>query len=254
MREHHRIPRRLRRLAYGLTGLDGLQVEQTEQTDQAEQTIDVSGLTCALGDRSVLRGLSLTATAGESLAVTGPSGSGKSTLLSCLAGLLRPEPDSVVRVCGTEPSTLRPAKAATWRLATIGFVYQFGELLPELTAVENTALPLLIGGTPQRAAYRIAEELLADLKVGQLADSPADTLSGGERQRVAVARALATRPPLILADEPTGALDEETTEEVCELLFSLPSRYGCTLLVVTHNPHVAARADRRLHLTSGTFI
>ncbi|MEU5219974.1 ABC transporter ATP-binding protein [Streptomyces sp. NPDC020807] len=213
-------------------------------------TLDVAGLTCSFGGRAVWEDLSLAAAAGESVAVTGPSGSGKSTLLSCLAGLLKPEAGSI-RVCGTDPGALRPSKAAAWRLKTIGFVYQFGELLPELTAIENAALPLLIGGSTRAEAYGTAETLLADLKVGHVADSPAGTLSGGERQRIALARALATRPPVILADEPTGALDETTTAEVCDLLFSLPRRYGCTLLLVTHNPYVASQADHELHLTGG---
>ncbi|HEY9374942.1 ABC transporter ATP-binding protein [Streptomyces sp.] len=216
----------------------------------ASPALDVSGLTCELGGRTLLRDVALTARAGESLAVTGPSGSGKSTLLSLLAGLRRPQAGTV-RVCGTDAAALRPSKAAAWRLRTIGFVYQFGELLPELSAVENAALPLLIGGTPRDEAYGTAGRLLDELGVGAVADSPAGVLSGGERQRVAVARALSTRPPLLLADEPTGALDEQAADDVCELLFSLPERYGTTLLTVTHNPLVAYRADRRLRLRDG---
>ncbi|QGV82800.1 ABC transporter ATP-binding protein [Streptomyces ficellus] len=189
----------------------------------------------------------MTAHAGESVAVTGPSGSGKSTLLSCLAGLYRPRAGTV-RVCGTDTGALRPAKAAAWRLGTLGFIYQFGELLPELSALENTALPLLIAGRGRREAYGTAGRLLRELGVGAVADSPAGVLSGGERQRVAVARALSTRPPVILADEPTGALDERATDDVCALLFALPVQYGCTLVVVTHNPVVAFCADRQLAL------
>ncbi|QNE77353.1 ATP-binding cassette domain-containing protein [Streptomyces finlayi] len=216
----------------------------------AQSTVDVSGLTCELGGRTLLASAALTAVAGQSVAVTGPSGSGKSTLLACLAGLRRPTAGSV-EVCGTDVLALRPSKAAAWRLATIGFVYQFGELLPELSAVENVALPLLIGGGARKEAYPAAERLLDELGVGAVADSPAGSLSGGERQRVAVARALSTRPPVILADEPTGALDEEATDEVCDLLFALPAARQCTLVVVTHNPVVAARADLRLRLSGG---
>ncbi len=131
----------------------------------------------------------LTARSGGSLAVMGPSGSGKSTLLACLAGLL-PATAGTVQVCGTDVGALRAGKAAAWRLRTIGFVYRFGELLPELSTVENAALPLLIGGTGRRTAYATAERLLAELGVAEVADSPAGVLSGGERQRVAVARAL----------------------------------------------------------------
>ncbi|RST06755.1 ABC transporter ATP-binding protein [Streptomyces sp. WAC05374] len=194
----------------------------------------------------------MTAHPGESVAVTGPSGSGKSTLLSCLAGLHRPRTGSV-RVCGTDIAALRPAKAAAWRLNTLGFVYQFGELLPELSALENAALPLLIAGKGRREAYGRAGRLLRELGVGKVADSPAGVLSGGERQRVAVARALSTRPPVVLADEPTGALDEHATDDVCALLFGLPVQYGCTLVVVTHNPVVAFYADRQLTLRDGTL-
>ncbi|MFE3328481.1 ABC transporter ATP-binding protein [Streptomyces sp. NPDC059176] len=216
------------------------------------RTLAVRDLMCTLGGRTLLRGTRLTADAGESVAVTGPSGSGKSTLLSCLAGLHRPDAGTV-EVCGTDTATLRPAKAAAWRLRTIGFIYQFGELLPELTAVENAALPLLIARRHRREAYTTAERLLGELGVGEIADSRAGVLSGGERQRVAVARALSTRPPLVLADEPTGALHERAADDVCDLLFSLPGRYGCTLVVVTHNPSVASCADRRLELRNGTL-
>ncbi|MGA4798849.1 MULTISPECIES: ABC transporter ATP-binding protein [Streptomyces] len=221
-------------------------------TVTAAPTVVVSGLTCELGGRTLLREARMTVRAGESVAVTGPSGSGKSTLLACLAGLHRPRAGTV-RVCGTDTAALRPAKAAAWRLNTLGFVYQFGELLPELSAAENTALPLLIAGKGRREAYGTAQRLLRELGVGAVADAPANVLSGGERQRVAVARALSTRPPLILADEPTGALDEHATDDVCALLFGLPAQYGCTLVVVTHNPVVAFHADRRLALRDGAL-
>ncbi|MFG2757378.1 ABC transporter ATP-binding protein [Streptomyces wuyuanensis] len=218
----------------------------------SEPTLEVRGLTCAIGRRTLLREADLTAPAGSSLSVMGPSGSGKSTLLSCVAGLHTPQAGTI-RVGGTDVAALRPSRAAAWRLRTIGFVYQFGELLPELSAVENAALPLLIAGRGRREAYGAAESLLGELGVGEVADSPASVLSGGERQRVAVARALSTRPPLILADEPTGALDERATDDVCELLFGLPARYGCALVVVTHNPVVAHRADLRLTLRGGAL-
>ncbi|MFC8918816.1 ABC transporter ATP-binding protein [Streptomyces sp. NPDC047821] len=229
-----------------------LRLEEAPLTVAPAPTLTVSGLTCELGGRTLLRNAAMTARPGESVAVTGPSGSGKSTLLSCLAGLHRPRAGSV-RVCGTDIAALRPAKAAAWRLNTLGFVYQFGELLPELSAVENAALPLLIAGKGRREAYGTAGRLLRELGVGKVADSPAGVLSGGERQRVAVARALSTRPPVVLADEPTGALDEHATDDVCALLFGLPVQYGCTLVVVTHNPVVAFYADRQLTLRDGTL-
>ncbi|MEV3993008.1 ABC transporter ATP-binding protein [Streptomyces sp. NPDC049837] len=229
-----------------------LRLEEAPLTVMAAPTVMVSGLTCELGGRTLLRDAGMTARPGESVAVTGPSGSGKSTLLSCLAGLHRPRAGTI-RVCGTDTAALRPAKAAAWRLNTLGFVYQFGELLPELSAVENAALPLLIAGKGRREAYGTAGRLLRELGVGKVADSPAGVLSGGERQRVAVARALSTRPPVVLADEPTGALDERATDDVCALLFGLPVQYGCTLVVVTHNPVVAFYADRQLTLRDGAL-
>ncbi|MFF8829647.1 ABC transporter ATP-binding protein [Streptomyces sp. NPDC015131] len=220
----------------------------------APPAVAVAGLTLTSappdGGRVLLRNAAMTAAAGESVAVTGPSGSGKSTLLACLAGLHRPTAGTVL-VYGTEPAGLRPARAAAWRLGTVGLVHQSGELLPELSALENAALPLLIAGRGRREAYGTARRLLRELGAEAVADSPADALSGGERQRVALARALSTRPPLLLADEPTGALDERATDEVCALLFGLPAQYGCALVVVTHDPAVAHRAHRRLALRDG---
>jgi len=185
-----------------------------------------------------------------SLAVTGPSGTGKTTLLMCIAGIL-PVADGRVWINGQELTSLPPRKRSTLRLRSIGLVYQFGELLPELTPLENVALPALLSSAPQKVSYERAKTLLHDLGVENLADAATATLSGGERQRVAVARALITQPGVILADEPTGSLDSASGQIVSDLLFDLPRRYGCALIVVTHNERVAARADRQLALDAG---
>lgn len=150
-------------------------------------------------------------------------------------------------------SELRPGARAAARLSSVGVVYQFGELLPELTPIENVALPALLAGRGRRWAYDRAATLLAELGVDSLAWGTTAVLSGGERQRVAVARALVTEPVLVLADEPTGALDRAATEMVSKLLYSLPGKYGYTVVVVTHNDRVARGADRWLELDGGSL-
>jgi lipoprotein-releasing system ATP-binding protein len=215
--------------------------------DQA--VLAVSGVRYDIAGRVLLDGVNLSVAAGESVAVTGPSGSGKSTLLMCLMGLVKPRSGAVV-VAGTDLVPLRERALGRHRRDHLGMVFQFGELLPELTPLENTALAALLAGTPRDRAHERAERLLTDLGV-PLEDTPTAELSGGERQRTAVARALINRPALVLADEPTGALDESTRDEVARLLFSVPQRWNCGLVVVTHDPAVAARADRHLALAGG---
>jgi ABC-type lipoprotein export system ATPase subunit len=201
--------------------------------------------------RVLLDGVRLSVRAGESVAVTGPSGSGKSSLLMCGLGLLRPTSGAVL-VAGADLTRLRPRALARHRREHLGMVFQFGELLPELTPVENVALAALLAGEAEDAAYRRAEELLDELGV-PATGTPTAELSGGERQRAAVARALINRPDVLLADEPTGALDEATRDSVADLLFAVPERWGCALLVVTHDRRVAERADRRLALRDGVL-
>ncbi|MEV8018749.1 ABC transporter ATP-binding protein [Streptomyces sp. NPDC086554] len=221
-----------------------------------EPVLDVTGLEFTVRRRKLFSELRLTLDAGESVAVIGPSGSGKSTLLSCVLGLLKPTAGSV-SVDGTEITTLRHAQLASLRSQSIGMVFQFGELLPELSPVDNVALAALLArghrrGRSHRDARQRAQELLDELGVPQAATS--DELSGGERQRTAVARALINEPRLLLADEPTGALDAETRDLTAELLFSLPQRHSCGLLVVTHDLTVAARAGRVLRLKDGALV
>lgn len=211
--------------------------------------LEVEGLRVEVPGRSLLDDANLTLRSGESVAVTGPSGSGKSTLLMCVLGLNRPTAGQV-RVAGADVTRMRPRKLARHRRAHIGTIFQFGELLPELTPVENVAVAALLSGTRRSAAFEQAASLLA--RLGVSADAVATSqLSGGERQRTAVARALINKPSLLLADEPTGALDERNRESVSDLLFGLPKETGCGLLVVTHDAAVAARADRTVHLAGG---
>ncbi|ANW18764.1 ABC transporter ATP-binding protein [Streptomyces clavuligerus] len=211
----------------------------------------IGGLDYSVAGRRLLNGLELELRAGESVAVTGPSGSGKSTLLSCVLGLIRPN-GGTVAVAGADTTGLRGAALARHRSRHIGMVFQFGELLPELSPVDNVALAALLAGTAKDSAYRRAEELLDELEVPR-ADTSGE-LSGGERQRTAVARALINSPSLLLADEPTGALDAATRDKVTELLFAMPARHGCGLLLVTHDLTVATHAERVLSLDDGRLV
>ncbi|MEU8461723.1 ATP-binding cassette domain-containing protein [Streptomyces sp. NPDC029003] len=210
--------------------------------------LEFGSLHYAIDDRTLFDGLDLRLPVGGSLAVMGPSGSGKSTLISCALGLVTPR--GAVRVAGADITRMKRRELARHRGAHTGVVFQFGELLPELTPVENVALAGLLAGAARRDVYDEAAKLLAELGVPG-AERPTGTLSGGERQRTAVARALINRPALLLADEPTGALDEANRDSVADLLFQLPGRWGCGLLVVTHDEQVARRADRLLHLADG---
>ncbi|MFE7113382.1 ABC transporter ATP-binding protein [Streptomyces sp. NPDC057575] len=209
----------------------------------------VSGLCYRIEGRTLLDSVDLSVSAGESVAVTGPSGSGKSTLLMCILGLIKPQAGTIT-AGNREITGLRSTQLAQVRRETLGMVFQFGELLPELSPVENVALPVLLDGGRHQDAYRRAEELLGELGV-PVGSTPTGMLSGGERQRAAVARALITEPDVLLADEPTGALDPEAKEEVARLLFTTARERGCALLLVTHDLTVAARADRRHELLGG---
>lgn len=217
-----------------------------------EVPLSISGLDYEIGGRKLLSALELTVRPGESVAVMGPSGSGKSTLLSLILGLIRAPVGRVV-VAGKDVAALRGGKLAQWRQQHIGMVFQFGELLPELTPVENVALPALLVGQDRGEAFNRGRQLLAGLGVPVDAAATAD-LSGGERQRTAVARALMSEPSLLLADEPTGALDEQARDQVADVLFDVPRHDGCGLLVVTHDASIAGRADRVLRLSHGRLV
>ena len=195
-------------------------------------------------------GLSLTLGAGEAVAIVGPSGCGKSTLLHLLAGLDRPDAGRVV-VDGRDWEALAPEPKAKWRGEAVGFVFQLHHLLPELTAEENVALPLFLAGTPDSVARASARELLARVGLVRQAGSLPRVLSGGERQRVAIARAVIRRPRLLLCDEPTGSLDAAHAADVLELLLGAARERAGALLLVTHDPSVAARCGTVLTLSPG---
>lgn len=201
---------------------------------------------------SVLDGISLQINPGEKLAIVGVSGSGKTTLLNLLGGLDDPNSGSV-EVCGRDWSSQDTSARAAWRNQHVGFVYQFHHLLAEFSALENVALPCLIGGASVASAEDRAGALLTRVGLGErLHHQPAE-LSGGERQRVAIARALVTEPSLVLMDEPTGNLDPYTAASILDLLDELNTSLGICFVVVTHDPTIAARMDRTVKLENGTL-
>ena len=198
----------------------------------------------------ILQDISLDIEEGESIAVVGASGSGKSTLLHILGTLSSPS-SGWLFFCGKEAGTLTPAAKASLRNKDIGFVFQFHHLLPEFNTLENVAMPAIIGGMAPKAAYRRAGEMLAQVGLEQRVDFNVTLLSGGERQRVAIARAIMQQPKVLLADEPTGNLDEKNGEHIADLLMELNARHGMAMVVVTHNPELAARMGRCFELKSG---
>ncbi len=210
----------------------------------------MSNLTLDVPGRRLLDAISFAGAAGECLAVVGPSGSGKTSLLNCLCGIATPTVGSV-RVDGVELTGLRLSKRTAFRLRRVGMVFQFGELLPEMTALENVALPLRLMGFSRNEAEHRAAEWLDRLGLDGRGGAHPDVLSGGEVQRVGIARALAHEPCLVLADEPTGALDEANSSYIAELLVGVAKEFGATVVVATHDPLVASRADRAFRLREG---
>ena len=200
----------------------------------------------------VLKGVDLLVEAGQRVAIVGPSGSGKSTLLHLLGTLDRPD-SGEVEIGGQAVAGLTGARLAAFRNRTIGFVFQFHQLLPDFTALENVMIPGRIAGRDPAAVHRSARALLDEVGLAERLDHFPGELSGGERQRVALCRALVLEPPLLLADEPTGNLDPASGDAVFALLLELQARHGTTAVVVTHNPAIARRCASILTLTEGVL-
>nr|WP_051281424.1 ABC transporter ATP-binding protein [Actinomyces slackii] len=208
------------------------------------------GLHLAFGQTKALRGVDLDITAGEVLAITGPSGSGKSTLLHVLAGVLVPDAGSV-DYGGTTVTDLDEAARSRLRLHEFGFVFQFGQLLPDLSALDNVTVPLLLTGTPRRKALAAARDALAELDLAEHAAKRPTQMSGGQAQRVAIARALVTGPRILFADEPTGSLDSLAAERAMEALVGSVRARGASMVIITHDARTAAYADREVTVRDG---
>jgi putative ABC transport system ATP-binding protein len=212
--------------------------------------VEAIGVERSFGATPALRGADLQVGAGEILAIMGPSGSGKSTLLHCLAGILVPDRGEI-HFDGRRVDTLRETGRSELRRDRFGFVFQFGQLVPELTAAENVALPLLLGGTRRADALAQARGWFERLDLAGSENRRSGELSGGQAQRVALARGLVAGPQVLFADEPTGALDSLTGEHVMELLTRAAREQGTTVVLVTHEPRVAAYADREVIVRDG---
>lgn len=223
-----------------------------------EPVLSLKGITKAYNtgrpnEVTVLRGVSLDLAPGEVVALVAPSGAGKSTLLH-IAGLLDTPDAGTVHIGGEDMTGRSDGRRTAVRRSDVGFIYQFHHLLPEFTALENIVLPQLVNGTGLRAAEERAMELLTSVGVAPRAGHRPAALSGGEQQRVAFCRAMANAPALLLADEPTGNLDPQTSDQVFDTLMDLVRRTGLCALIATHNPALAARMDRRIFLDSGQLV
>ena len=215
--------------------------------------IEIKGVTKSFGSLQVLKGIDLRIEKGEIVSIVGPSGAGKTTLLQILGTLDKPDSGSVV-VDGTETSTLSTNKLSEFRNTHLGFVFQFHQLLPEFTAIENIMIPAYIAGMKPKEARSRAEELLSFMGLSDRATHKPNELSGGEKQRVAVARALMNNPAVILADEPSGSLDSKNKEELHKLFFELRDKFGQTFVIVTHDETLATLTDRTIHLKDGRIV
>ncbi|EGQ17904.1 MAG: ABC transporter ATP-binding protein [Prevotella nigrescens] len=215
--------------------------------------IEIKGVTKSFGSLQVLKGIDLRIEKGEIVSIVGPSGAGKTTLLQILGTLDKPDSGSVV-VDGIETSTLSTNKLSEFRNTHLGFVFQFHQLLPEFTAIENIMIPAYIAGMKPKEARSRAEELLAFMGLSDRATHKPNELSGGEKQRVAVARALMNNPAVILADEPSGSLDSKNKEELHKLFFELRDKFGQTFVIVTHDETLATLTDRTIHLKDGRIV
>lgn len=215
--------------------------------------IQLEGITKSFGSLQVLKGISFTIEKGEVVSVIGPSGAGKTTLLQIMGTLDRPD-SGQIWLNGIDVSRMKEKDLSAFRNREIGFVFQFHQLLPEFTALENVMIPALIQGASSGAARKSAMEMLDFLGLSaRVSHKPAE-LSGGEKQRVAVARALINHPSVVLADEPSGSLDTQNKEELHRLFFDLRDKLGQTFVIVTHDEDLASRTDRTIHLIDGKVV
>ena len=215
--------------------------------------IEAKGIEKSFGDLKVLRGIDFSVEKSEVVAIMGASGAGKSTLLQILGTLSTPDSGSLL-IDGTDVLHLGSKDLSAFRNRRIGFVFQFHHLLPEFNALENVMIPAFIAGRSDRDAKTAATNLLKDMGLGERMDHKPSELSGGEQQRVAIARALVNDPAILFADEPSGNLDSKTKEEIHQLFFDLRQRYGQTVVIVTHDPELAAMCDRSLFIRDGLFV
>lgn len=216
----------------------------------SEVLLSTRDITKRYGSVDALAGVSLSIRPGESVAIMGPSGSGKSTLLHCLSGVLTPN-DGSVMFGGRDISKMPDAARSHLRLTEFGFVFQDGQLVPELPTRENIALPLLLTGSRRKEALAKADDLLTKLGIGDLKNRRPSDMSGGQAQRVAIARALSAHPKVVFADEPSGALDQATGHEVMQLLTATARQTGAALVIVTHDPAVARWCSRLVEIRDG---
>ena len=215
--------------------------------------IEIQGITKSFGELQVLKGIDLIIYKGEVVSVVGPSGAGKTTLLQIMGTLDKADCGSVV-INGIELGNLKEKELSAFRNKQIGFVFQFHQLLPEFTALENVMIPALIGGMLSEKAMKKAKETLAFLGLAERASHKPAELSGGEKQRVAVARALINDPAVIFADEPSGSLDSKNKEELHQLFFDLRDKLGQTFVIVTHDEDLAQLTDRTIHMVDGRIV
>lgn len=215
--------------------------------------IEVRNITKSFGSLQVLKGIDLSIGDGEVVSIVGPSGAGKTTLLQIMGTLDTPDAGSVI-IDGVDVTTLKDKELAKYRNKHLGFVFQFHQLLPEFTALENVMIPAMIAGKSSKQMRERAKELLEFLGLAERADHKPSELSGGEKQRVAVARALMNNPQIIFADEPSGSLDSKNKAELHQLFFDLRDKYGQTFVIVTHDEGLSQITDRTIHLKDGNIV